>query len=83
MLHPMGPVAVVIVSGVYFLVVLGVYVALAVANGMLAARLEKSVAAWVILSLIPLVNLFFFIYVGYTVLFFIIDRLKGVPPVRA
>ncbi|HVC51660.1 MAG TPA: hypothetical protein VND87_06535 [Stellaceae bacterium] len=83
MLHPMEPAAMVIFLGVYFLLLLGVYVALAVANGMLAARLGKSVAAWVILSLIPLVNLFFYIYMVYTVLFFIIDRLNGIPSARA
>jgi hypothetical protein len=72
--------AALIFFGVYFLVFLGFYIAMAVANGYLAARLGKSVPAWVILSLIPIVNVFFFLYIGYTVLFFIIDRLKQISP---
>ena len=66
--------------GIYFLILFGVYIALAVANGYLAARLDRSVPAWVILSLIPIINVFFYLYMGYTVLFFIIDRLKQISP---
>jgi len=67
-----------IVFGIYFLILFIVYIAVAVANGYLATRLGKSAAAWVVLSLIPIVNIFFFVYLGYTVLFFIIDRLKAI-----
>lgn len=74
----MSGAAAAIVFGVYFLVLFGFYIAMAVANGYLAARLGRSVPAWVILSLIPIVNIFFYLYMGYTVLFFIIDRLKQI-----
>ena len=69
--------------GIYGLVVLAAYIAVAIANGNLAMRLERNVAAWVVLSLIPLVNVFFYIYVFYVVLFFMIDRLKSLPPAQA
>jgi hypothetical protein len=65
--------------GIYFLILLGVYIAFAIANGYLAARLNRSVPTWVILSLVPIVNVFFYLYMGYTVLFFVIDQLKQIP----
>jgi hypothetical protein len=68
-----------ILFGIYFVVLFIVYISVAVANGYLATRLGKSAAAWITLSLIPIVNVFFFVYLGYTVLFFIIDRLKEIP----
>ncbi|HTW50623.1 MAG TPA: hypothetical protein VME45_01865 [Stellaceae bacterium] len=77
-MHEMSGTAAAVFFGVYFLILFGVYIALAIANGYLAARLGRSVPAWVILSLIPIVNVFFYLYMGYTVLFFIIDRLKQV-----
>jgi hypothetical protein len=77
-MHEMSGTAAAVFFGIYFLVVFCMYVALAIANGYLAARLGRSVPAWVILSLIPIVNVFFYLYMGYTVLFFIIDRLKAV-----
>jgi hypothetical protein len=49
----------------------------AIGNGYLAARLGRNALAWVIVSLIPLVNYVFFIYVGYQIVFFIVDRLSG------
>ena len=67
----------------YFLFFIAIYIAIAVANGNLAARLDRNVALWVVLSLIPIVNVAFYIYVFYVVLFFIIDRLKLIPPARA
>jgi hypothetical protein len=77
-MHEMPGTAAAVFFGVYFLILFGVYIAFAIANGYLAARLGRSVPAWVILSLIPIVNVFFYLYMGYTVLFFIIDRLKEV-----
>ncbi|HEV8678466.1 MAG TPA: hypothetical protein VGQ90_03750 [Stellaceae bacterium] len=68
------------VMALYFLFLLAVYIAIAVANGYLAARLEKSVPLWVVLSLIPIVNFGFYIYVFYVILFFVIDRLKLIAP---
>lgn len=48
----------------------------AIGNGYLAPRLQKNVAIWVILSLIPLINYFFAIYVIYQIIFTVLDRLK-------
>lgn len=48
----------------------------AIGNGYLASRLNRNAATWVILTLIPLVNWFFAVYVVYTVVFYVIDRLK-------
>jgi hypothetical protein len=46
-----------IIGGVvYLLFLFAVYLAVAIANGRLAARLDRSVAAWVILSLIPILR---------------------------
>ena len=68
---------------VYLLFLSAVYIAVAIANGYLAARLDRNRAGWVILSLIPIVNVFFYIYAFYIVLFFIVDRLKLIPPAGA
>jgi hypothetical protein len=69
-----------IIGAVYLLFLFVVYIAIAIANGFLAARLDRKAAAWVILSLIPIVNVFFYIYAFYVVLFFVVDRLKWVAP---
>ncbi len=50
----------------------------AIGNGFLARRLNRNAALWVILTLIPLVNWFFAIYVVYTVVFHVIDRLRDI-----
>jgi hypothetical protein len=49
----------------------------AIGNGFLAVRLDRNAPVWVILSLVPIVNFWFGIYVAYQVVFFVIDRLKG------
>jgi hypothetical protein len=49
----------------------------AIGNGFVAKRLGRSPALWVILSLIPLVNFFFTIYVAYTVVLRVLERLDG------
>ncbi|HEX3501329.1 MAG TPA: hypothetical protein VHT04_18600 [Stellaceae bacterium] len=51
---------------------------LAIGNAFLAQRLGKSVALWVVLSLIPGVNFAFFYYVAYTIVFGVLDRLKAI-----
>jgi hypothetical protein len=48
----------------------------AIGNGFLAPRLRKNTAIWVVISLIPIVNYFFAIYVVYQIIFAILDRLK-------
>jgi hypothetical protein len=51
---------------------------LAIGNAFLARRLGRSVALWVILSLIPGINFIFFYYVAYIVVFAVLDRLKAI-----
>jgi TRAP-type mannitol/chloroaromatic compound transport system permease large subunit len=51
---------------------------LAIGNAFLARRLGRSVAWWVILSLIPGINFIFFYYVAYIVVFAVLDRLKAI-----
>ncbi len=46
----------------------------AIGNGYLATRLGKSAAVWVILTLIPIINYLFGIYVLYKVIFAVLDR---------
>ena len=55
----------------------------AIGNGYLAARLGRNALIWVILSLIPLVNYVFFIYVAYQIVFFVVDRLSSTKRVEA
>ena len=47
----------------------------AIGNFFLAKRLGENAALWVLLSLVPLVNIFFFWYASYKTLFAILDRL--------
>ena len=56
-----------------FLLMLGV--ALAIGNWHLAKRLNGNSLLWAILTLIPVVNGFFFMYLGYRILFAVLDRL--------
>ena len=68
-------------SGYYpplpFLVVLiALWIALAVGNGFIARALGKHVTLWVILSLIPIVNYFFYIYIAYAVVLGILHKLN-------
>jgi MFS-type transporter involved in bile tolerance (Atg22 family) len=51
----------------------------AIGNGYLAARLGRNRVVWVILSLLPLVNYLFYVYVAYQIVFFVIDQLTGIP----
>jgi len=48
----------------------------AIGNGFIAYRLGHSVALWVILSLIPIVNYLFYIFVIYATVLGIIKRLN-------
>jgi hypothetical protein len=49
----------------------------AIGNYALAGRLGRSRAGWLILSLIPLVNYFFLIYVAYVVVLRVLDSLAA------
>ena len=55
-----------------------VSIPIAIGNYFLAKRLNRSVGTWVVLSLIPLLNYLFFVYVWYVVILHVIDRLKGI-----
>ncbi len=50
----------------------------AIGFGYLAKALEKNVVVWVIISLIPLVNYFFWIYAMFVTLLFILENLKDI-----
>jgi len=51
---------------------------LAIGNFFLARRIDHAVPVqWLILTLIPIVNLIFLYYVAYKVVFAILDRLKA------
>lgn len=67
--YPSIPVIVVFVA---------LYIALAVGNGFVARALGKHVVLWVILSLIPIVNYFFYIYIVYAVVLGVLHRLNAI-----
>lgn len=58
-------------------VLIALWIALAVGNGFIARALGKNVALWVILSLIPIVNYFFYIYIAYSVVLGILAKLNA------
>ena len=57
-------------------ILVALWIALAVGNGFIARALGKHVTLWVILSLIPIVNSFFYIYIGYSVVLGILGKLN-------
>jgi hypothetical protein len=61
----------------FLIVVIAMLIALAVGNGFIARALGKSVVLWVILSLIPIVNYFFYVYIGYAVVLGVLHRLNA------
>jgi hypothetical protein len=61
-----------------FVPLLAFGIPLAIGNAFLARRLGRNVALWVVLSLIPGVNLIFFYCVAYMVVFAVLDRLKAI-----
>ena len=67
---------------IYFAVIIGMLVLLAIGNAGLARRLGKNTALWVILTLVPGVNFVFMYYVMYQVIYGILDRLPPPPPPR-
>jgi hypothetical protein len=60
------------------IVIIALWIALAVGNGFIARALGKHVVLWVILSLIPIVNYFFYIYIVYAVILGILHRLNAI-----
>jgi len=63
-----------------FTIMLLLWLGMAIGNGFLARRLGHSAALWVVLSLIPGVNYFFYLYVGYAVILGILKRLDALQP---
>ena len=63
-----------------FTIMLLLWLGMAIGNGFLARRLGHSVALWVVLSLVPVINYFFYIYVGYAVILGILKRLDALQP---
>ena len=59
-------------------ITVALWIALAVGNGFIARALNKHVVLWVILSLIPVVNVFFYIYIFYAVVLGILHRLNAI-----
>lgn len=62
----------------FLVAIVALWIALAVGNGFIARALNKPVALWVILSLIPVVNYFFYIYIVYAVVLGILHRLNAI-----
>lgn len=60
------------------IITVALWIALAVGNGFIARALNKHVVLWVILSLIPVVNVFFYIYIVYAVILGILHRLNAI-----
>ena len=58
-------------------VIIAFWIAVAVGNGFIARALGKPVALWVILSLIPIVNYFFYIYMAYSVVLGVLGKLNS------
>lgn len=58
-------------------------IAFAIGNYLLAQRLRANPVLWAVLSLIPGVNYFFAVYVGYRVVFAVLDRLDALAPAAA
>jgi hypothetical protein len=59
-----------------FLPLLTVSIPFATGNWYLSPRIGKNALLWVILSIIPILNYLFMIYVAYQVIFAILDRMK-------
>ncbi len=53
-------------------------VLLAIGFAMVAGRIGKSSVLWAVLSLIPVVNYFFWIYASFVVLLYVLDRLNAI-----
>ena len=67
-LYPSFPVLVLMIA---------LWIALAVGNGFIARALRKNVGVWVALSVIPLVNYFFYIYIAYSVVLGVLNKLNA------
>ena len=64
-----------------FLPMLLISLPFAIGNYHLAQRLDRGPWQWAVLTLVPVVNYFFMVYVVYTVVCAILDRLAPRAPV--
>ncbi len=60
-----------------FLPMLLIALPFAIGNYFLAQRLGQQPWLWALLTLIPIVNYFFMLYVAYMVVYAVLDRLPG------
>ena len=67
---------------IYFGIIIGMLVLWAIGNAGLARRLGKNTTLWIVLTLVPGVNVVFMYYVMYQVMYGILDRLPPPPPPR-
>lgn len=74
-MHPFHPW---LAATIPFLVWGVIGIPLSIGNAFIARRLGKSVVLWVVLSIVPLVNLVFFYYVAFRVVYTVLDRLAGI-----
>jgi CBS domain containing-hemolysin-like protein len=52
-------------------------IGIAIGNGFVAKRLGRNRPLWIVLSLIPFLNTFFYIYVFFVVVLAVLDRLNA------
>lgn len=65
-------------SFIPLLLIFLVFIAFAIGFAIIAGRIGKSSVLWAILSLIPVVNYFFWIYAMFTILLYVLDRLNAI-----
>jgi hypothetical protein len=75
-----NPAVIAVVVVFYLVSFLVLAVLLAIGNAGIAGRLGKSKALWVILSIVPGVNIIFMYYVFYQIIYGILDRLPPPTP---
>jgi hypothetical protein len=62
----------------FYAILLLLWLGMAVGNGFLARKLGHNIVLWVVLSLLPVINYFFYVYVGYAVILAILKRLDAI-----
>jgi hypothetical protein len=67
-----------VLTELFIFLILGVL--LAIGNAGIAGRLGKSKALWVVLSIVPGVNIIFMYYVFYQIVYGVLDRLPPLAP---
>ena len=57
-------------------ILLLIMISVAIGACFVARRVGRKPWLWVVLSLVPLVNIFFYIYAAFTVILYVLDRLN-------